>query len=114
MRTNFQMEYQNITMIAGNTVSFNVECYDDRGNTIEVVSADMVAKKDASSDVELFHKSLTDGIAQSSSGLLTVRIAPEDTRDAVGNYFYAFQVGIDNDIYTLMTGTLSIEQNVCE
>ena len=112
MRTNFQMENQNITMIAGNTVAFNVEVYDDEGSLITVDSADMVCKKDANGNENVFHKSLGAGITQ-EQGIMTVRVAPEDTREVeAGRYFYAFQIGVDSDIYTLMAGVLSIEQNV--
>ena len=111
MRTNFQMEYQNITMIAGNTIAFNVEVNDENGELIEVESADFTCKKDLNGEEVLFHKSLGVGISQ-ADGIITVRIAPEDTREAdAGQYFYAFQIGIGNDIFTLMAGTLSIEEN---
>lgn len=112
MRTNFQMEYENITMIAGNTIAFNVEAFDENGNPIEADSADLVCKKDLNGEEILFHKSLGSGIHQ-SDGIMTIRIAPEDTREAVaGQYFYAFQIGIENDIFTLLAGILSIEENV--
>ena len=112
IKTDFLFEYQNITMIAGNTVAFNVEIFDDEGNPVAVDSADFVCKKDVNGSETVFHKSLESGISQ-DSGMMYVRIAPEDTREAeAGRYFYAFQIGKGGDIFTLMTGVLSIEQNV--
>ena len=112
MRTNFQMEYQNITMIAGDTLAFNVEVLDENGNAITVDSADMVCKKDATSSENVFHKSLGSGISQTDA-LMTVRVAPNDTKEVdAGRYYYAMQIGVGNDIFTLMTGVLNIEQNV--
>ena len=43
MRTNFQMENQNITMVAGNTIAFNVEIFDEDGNAITVEQHDQRA-----------------------------------------------------------------------
>lgn len=112
MRTNFSMEYQNITMVKGDTVSFNVEVFDNDGNPITVDSADMVCKKRVLGDDVTFHKSLGDGITQ-SQGIMTVRVAPGDTRDAeAGLYFYDFQIGVGDDIFTLLNGVLTIEQDV--
>ena len=112
MRTNFQMEYQNITMIRGDTLAFNVEIKDEDGNVVLVDTADFTCKKKVTEDESVFHKSIGDGITQ-SDGLISVRVAPEDTREIdAGEYFYGFCVGIDSDVYTLMEGILSIEQNV--
>ena len=112
MRTNFNMEYQNITMIRGDTLAFNVEILDDNGDVVLVDSAEMICKKKPLEDDAIFHKTLGDGIQQ-SDGLLTVRVAPSDTSEAdAGRYFYDFRVGIDEDVYTLMIGILTIEQDV--
>ena len=112
MRTNFQFQDQNITMVKGDTLSFNVQVFDKDGNPMEVDSAFMTCKKRPSSTDKIFQKSLENGISQ-SDGMLLVRVAPEDTEDAeAGQYFYDFQVGIAQDIFTIMIGMLSLEQNV--
>lgn len=112
MRTNFQMENENITMIRGDTIAFNVEVTDDDGNVITVDYADFTCKKLATGDKSVFHKSLGDGIRQ-SDGLITVRIAPEDTQEVdAGRYFYDLCIGVGYDKYTIMNGVLHIEQDV--
>lgn len=112
IKTDFLFEYQNITMVAGNTVAFNVEILDENGDAVMVDSADFVCKKDVNGSETVFHKYLEHGITQGFEHM-NVRIAPEDTREVeAGRYFYAFQIGVGNDIYTLMTGVLTIEQNV--
>ena len=112
MRTNFQMENQNITMVRGDTLAFNVEVLDEDGNAVTVDSADMTCKKQATEKENIFHKSLGAGITQ-SDGLLSVRVAPNDTKEVdAGRYFYDMCIGVGNDIFTIMRGVLSIEQDV--
>lgn len=111
-RTNFKMENQNITMTKGDTLAFNVEVFDEDGNAITVDSADFTCKKKILENVNVFHKALGSGITQ-ADGLLSVRVAPSDTSNAdAGRYFYDMQIGIGDDIYTIMKGILEIEQDV--
>ena len=112
MRTNFQMENQNITMVRGDTLAFNVEVFDEDGNVVLVDSADFTCKKKPLGDENIFHKALGAGIVQ-SDGLLSVRVAPEDTKEVdAGRYFYDLCLGVDDDVYTVMKGILTIEQDV--
>ena len=113
MRTNFNMEYQNITMIKGDTLSFNAQVFDDEGDPVEITDAYMTCKKIPTSNAHVFQKSLNSGITQDADGLITVRVAPEDTSDAdAGQYFYDFVIHVDDDVFTIMIGTLSLEQDV--
>lgn len=112
MRTNFQMENENITMTRGDTLAFNVEVKDENGNVILVDSADFTCKKRPLGDENIFHKALGAGITQADD-LMTVRVAPEDTQEVdAGRYFYDFQIGVEHDKFTLMKGILTIEQDV--
>ena len=112
MRSNFKMENKNITMVRGDTLSFNVEVTDANGEIIEIDSAYFTCKKLATDDVNVFKKALGAGITQDEVGL-TVRVAPEDTRNvSAGQYFYDMQIGIGSDIYTILKGVLEIEQDV--
>ena len=112
MRTNFQMENENITMIRGDTLAFNVEVTYADGNVATVDYADFTCKKLSADHKSVFHKSLGDGIKQ-QDGLLTVRVAPEDTQEVdAGRYFYDLCIGVGNDKYTIMKGVLNIEQDV--
>lgn len=112
MRTNFNMENENITMVRGDTLSFNVEVTDENGEAVTVDSADFTCKKNAMGEENIFHKSLGAGIEQDGV-LLTVRVAPNDTKDVeAGRYFYDLQLGVGDDVYTPMIGVLAIEQDV--
>lgn len=111
MRTNFQMEYQNITMIRGDTLAFNAQVFDQDGEPITVDSAYFTCKK-AISNENVFQKALNNGIYQ-EDGMMSVRVAPEDTREVdEGRYYYDFQIGVNNDVYTILIGMLSIEQDI--
>ena len=112
MRTNFQMQNQNITMVKGDTLAFNVQVFDDEGQAVTVDSAYMTCKKRPSDTEKVFQKSLTNGIEQ-SNGLMLVRVAPEDTKEVdEGEYFYDLQIGIGDDVFTLMIGILTLEQDI--
>lgn len=112
MKTNFEMQYQNITMVRGDTLAFNVVPLDSDGNVVSVSSAYFSCKKNRAMSSYEFQKSLGDGIIQDAGGLM-VRVAPEDTADIdAGRYYYDLQLGVDDDIYTVLIGSLSIEQDV--
>lgn len=112
MRTNFKYEKENITMIKGDTVSFNVEIFDQNGEPVEVDSAFFTCKKIATGSEIEFQKSLGNGISQTDM-LMTVRIAPGDTRELnAGEYFYDFVIGVGDDVFTIKNGILTIEQDV--
>jgi hypothetical protein len=112
MRTNFEMQNQNITMVRGDTLAFNCEVFDEDGNPITVDSAYFTCKKDISLSEMTFQKSLGHGISQEDN-IITVRVAPADTKEVdEGNYFYDFQIGVGNDIFTIMIGMLTLMQDV--
>lgn len=112
MRSNFRMENKNITMVRGDTLSFNVEVTDSDGEIIEVDSAYFTCKKISTDDSNIFKKALGAGITQNEDGI-TVRVAPEDTRNVnAGQYFYDMQLGVGEDIFTILKGVLEIEQDV--
>lgn len=112
MRTNFQFQNQNITMVKGDTLAFNVEVFDETGEPITVDSAYFTCKEIPTNDDFVFQKSLLNGITQ-DDGIIVVRVAPNDTKETeAGEYFYDFQIGVGQDVYTIMIGTLSLEQNV--
>jgi hypothetical protein len=112
MRTNFEMQNQNITMVKGDTLSFNIQIMDENGEPMEVDSVYMTCKKIPTSDDKVFQKSLEEGISQ-ADGMLTVRVSPADTQEAdAGEYFYDVQIGAGDDIFTIMIGILTLEQDV--
>ena len=106
-RTNFKMEYENITMTAGDTVAFNVIMTDFEGDPITVDSASF--KVMSTSSRTQFEKTIGNGITQ-EAGLMTVRVAPIDTRTKpAGEYFYKFTVTVNNDVFTVKRGLFTIE-----
>lgn len=112
MRTNFQFQNQNITMVKGDTLAFNIEVFDETGETITVDSAYMSCKEKPTSDEYVFQKTLLHGIRQ-EDGIIVVRVAPEDTEEVeAGEYFYDVVIGVGQDRYTIMIGTLSLKQNI--
>lgn len=112
MRTNFQFQNQNITMVKGDTLAFNVEVFDEAGQPITVDSAFMTCKEIPTGEDFIFQKTLSDGITQ-SDGIMVVRVAPNDTKEIdAGEYFYDLQIGVGQDVFTIMIGTLSLMQNV--
>jgi hypothetical protein len=99
-------------MVKGDTLAFNVQVFDDEGNPVTVDSAFMTCKKRPSDTEKVFQKSLNNGIEQ-SDGLTLVRVAPEDTKEVdEGEYFYDLQIGVDDDVFTLMIGVLTLEQDI--
>ena len=114
-RTSFKMEYSNITMVKGNTVSFNIEVMDGNGDPMMMDSASFACKKDPAGLITIFEKTLGNGIVQDEDGLITVRIAPEDTAETdAGRYYYEFRLGTGDDVFTILIGIFDIEQNVAE
>lgn len=114
MRTNFRMDYENITMIKGDTLSFDVEVFDQSDAPLTVDTAFFTCKKDINGITKAFQKSLGDGITYDGD-LLVVRVAPSDTAYLeAGRYFYDLQLGVGSDIYTPMIGVLTIEQDVTD
>ena len=112
-RTNFLMEYQNITMIKGDTLSFNCFVYNDEHLPFMVDDSHFSCKKKATGSEYVFRKSLGSGISQDENGMMTVRVAPEDTEEIdAGQYFYDFEIRVNDDVYTVMIGTLSIENDI--
>ena len=108
MRTNFQMEYENIAMTKGDTVAFNCIVYGSDGTPIDVDSAYFTCKKRLSGET-IFQKSLNNGISQ-TEGIMTIRIAPEDTVEIdEGIYFYDFTIGVADDVFTIKKGTFTVE-----
>lgn len=107
-RTNFKMEYENITMTKGDTVAFNVIFEDKVGNPVTVDSATFTCKKRLTGEI-IFQKAIGSGISQ-SGGMMNVRIAPEDTKEIdEGIYFYDFNIGIGNDVFTIKKGAFTVE-----
>lgn len=103
------MATKHINMIKGDTLSFGLEIEDLNG---DLSSAYFTCRASYDTAI-LFQKSLGSGITKVSSGVYRVRVAPEDTESlAVGRYVYDFQIGANNDVFTIMSGILEIDAGV--
>lgn len=109
MTTTFRMEDQNITMVKGDTMSFNVVI---EPKEYELDDAVFSVTKDGTEQIE---KTLEDGITLVGEGTYAVRLAPEDTSSLdAGFYHYELRVMVDDDAYTLLKGTLELEESYVE
>lgn len=112
IKTNFLMEDNYITMVRGDTLSFGVEIEKQDGTPLDIDSAFFTCKKSYTGEAFEFQKSMNSGISKESAGKYIVRVAPEDTASMEsGKYFYDFQISSDSDVFTIMRGTLEIEQD---
>lgn len=115
MRTNFHMEEKYIRMVRGDTLSFGVEIMDEDGNafTQDLDHASFTCKSNGTLNKYLFKKTLSDGITKAGTGQYIVRVAPSDTQHAsAGKYFYDLEIGVNNDVFTVIHGVLELEQDV--
>ena len=102
---------QNLSMVRGDTFSFDVVLADLDGETVSSIY--FTAKKKATDNEAVFQKTLGDGITPMEETTYRVRVAPEDTKTLdAGKYAYDLQIGIGNDVYTLIMGNLQITQDV--
>ena len=120
--TNFKIEDRiisscdkDIIMTAGDTLAFGIEIVDQDGAPMIVDGITFIAKTDYSPMwVEIFCKTLEDGITEESTGVYAVRVEPADTDYKEGRYPYALRVEVGNDVYTMMKGLLTIQPKVYE
>lgn len=111
MRTNFNMDEQNLTMIKGDTLSFNIVIDGLDGQNLE--SAFFTCKAVPTSDDVVFQKSLGDGISKIADGKYVVLVSPDDTDNVTaGAYYYDCQIGLNGYVYTILIGLLTILQDV--
>lgn len=100
----------NIKITKGDSFSFIFEIED---LSKDIDSAFFTCKKNADDESKLFQKSLTNGISKLEDGKYLVRVAPNDTAHIEqGQYPYDLQVGIDDEIYTIIKGNLMLDFDV--
>ena len=104
------MAYKDITMVRGDTLAFTFKF---KGLNQALDTAYFTCKANPTDDTPLFQKTLEDGIEADASGAYKVRVAPDDTEDIpAGSYYYDLQVGVNNDVYTILIGQLFLRQDV--
>lgn len=101
-----------LAMVKGDTKSFLVEI---EGLEQDLDTAFFSVKKNPNDEEYILQKTLSDGITKVETGKYRVRVAPQDTRNVeTGTYHYDLQIGIGDDIYTIMRGKLDIVYEITE
>lgn len=114
MSTNFTLTNQNITMVKGDTLSFNIKAFDQNNELITFDDALFTCKKNATEEATVFKLSLGDGISFDTDHY-TVRVPSQDTLyEEAGRYYYDMKVSVGDDVFTILRGVLDLEQNVSE
>lgn len=101
----------NITMTRGDTYAFDCGMPSDIAESIDAIV--LSVKNRPTERNYVFQKSLDDGITKQDESTYRFRIAPEDTeRLAPGKYVYDIQLTIGEDVYTPLSGTIKLVQDV--
>ena len=104
------MKSINITMVRGDTLSFGVE---PEGLNQDLESAYFSCKQEPNDSTYTFQKSLGNGITKAEANKYRIRVAPEDTKNIdIGNYYYDFEIGVNSDVFTILKGLLTVEQDI--
>lgn len=102
---------KDLTITRGDTFAFEVEFE----NLTEPLNSANFTCRNIRDEQAIFFKTIGDGIELVSTEPTTykVRVAPEDTIDVKpGRYCYDFEIGLDEDIWTLLKGHFYIESDV--
>lgn len=100
---------KNIKMVAGDTVSFGFEIK----GVLNLDTAFFSCKRNYQDEYYVFQKQLGNGITAGEDGKYIVRIAPEDTENlSAGMYCYDLEVGVNNDVYTILRGDFEIVSEI--
>ena len=101
----------NITMTRGDTYAF--DCGMPSGIAESIDTIVFSVKNRPTDRTYVFQKTLEDGIVKKDAYTYRVRIAPEDTeRLAPGKYVYDMQLTIDDDVYTPLSGSIKLVQDI--
>lgn len=99
----------NLSMVRGDTLAFAFEI----DGVASLDSAYFTVKANVQDDNYILQKSLNSGITVVETGKWRVRVAPEDTANIeVGSYYYDLEIGVNSDIYTIITGKLKVQQDI--
>lgn len=103
---------KNFEMVRGDSLIFTFEV---ENLNEDLVSCYFSCKKDIDDPEYVFQKTLEDGIQKVEENKYKVRVAPLDTKELeIGSYIYDLQIGVEEDIFTVMTGQLKIEKEITE
>lgn len=100
---------KNIKMVAGDTFSFGFEIT----GISNLDTAYFSCKKNYQDEYYVFQKQLGNGITVDENGKYIVRIAPDDTNNLnTGMYCYDLEVGVNDDVYTILRGNFEIVSDI--
>ena len=101
-----QTQRVDFTITRGDVLAFNVRL-NGLGEDNLTSAYFTVTQPESENFVQIFQKSLTNGISKIEDELYSVRVAPEDTAQmAPKAYCYDLELGIGDDIYTPIAGDL--------
>ena len=104
----FDVARKDIETVQGDSLVFALEfeSYDDDGDIIDLSSAFFTVRGAFDGEI-ICQASLNSGIAKEEPGVYSVRLSPEQTANLEpGNYYYDLQVGLGDDVFTIVTGVL--------
>lgn len=101
----------NLEMTRGDTKAFAVDISGLTGQDLE--TAYLSCRHSIDDNAYVFQKSLGDGISKVEAGKYRARIAPADTENLeLGTYYYDLEIGLNNDIFTILKGKLQLTYDV--
>lgn len=108
---------RDLIMVRGDTMSFGFQLQGLKGQTPESVT--LTCKETPEAQVDLFVVSLEDTIVlreyDEDLDILTysVRVPPYLTDNlALGRYYYALELEVNNDVFTLMKGRFTLDYDI--
>lgn len=106
----YVLDQQNLAMVRGNTLSFGLQF---EGLDQALDGAFLTCRKNFTDEGIAFEKTLGNGITLAESDNYIVRVAPEDTKNLeVGDYYYDLDIQVNDDVFTILRGVLSLLQDV--
>lgn len=104
---------RNLKMVRGDTFAFGIEYEFDDKSKEDLDTCYFSCKLNPDDEEYVFQKSIGDGISKAGDNQYRVRVAPADTEGIdIGKYYYDLQIGLNNDIFTILKGILIIEREI--
>ncbi len=104
---------ENFIMTRGDTLAFGLEIQGLEGQDLE--EAYFSVKAHPNDEEYIFQRSLGDGLYKIDETHYGVRVRPEFTAELEPNiYYYDLQIGLNDDIYTILGGKLTIKKGIKE
>ena len=102
---------ENLFLVKGDTFAFDLIISDIQ--EADITSIFFSIKKDKEDKNYTLQKSLSDGITLIDTLKYCVRIEPQDFEILpCGSYYYDLQITLGDEIYTVMMGTLRVEEDI--